>query len=316
MNQKASYTESIVLSKNKTSTLEDRKEILLLEIQEIDTALANEKNVRDQFDSQVNSLNAEIYDYDHTKVSKWIDSAKNFVNKPNLSQNKLGVGGYGNVSSVERSDGQSKLVLVEKSFQNKSDLTTEWSNRRLLGDQVTKGIVTFIALETSSIVMRHYNNTLATLSRKLDSTKKLELIPTILLQLCKGLDHMNQKNYLHNDIKPANIFINYISDEVEAVLGDLGSMAQRGNIHSETPLYDAPEHDQKNYSSTRSDIYSLGLSMIEFIEGNYNKLEKYRQDPTKVPDNCPYRSLFVSMISLDLYERPKAIEIITQFTKS
>jgi serine/threonine protein kinase len=73
---------------------------------------------------------------------------------------------------------------------------------------------------------------------------------------------------IHRDIKPANIMRVgnkwKLSDFGFAVKSRFG-FKDRMNVG--TPLYMAPESLKKNYYSSKSDLYSLGIVVFEMLVG-------------------------------------------------
>lgn len=90
----------------------------------------------------------------------------------------------------------------------------------------------------------------------------------ILIEISNVLREMKTKQIVHRDIKPENILINKGS----AVLADFGlSMTGPPTAHDKSsigsPLFMAPESMLRFDYSNLSDIYSLGLSIVEVIMG-------------------------------------------------
>ncbi|SDG77647.1 serine/threonine protein kinase [Pseudonocardia oroxyli] len=91
---------------------------------------------------------------------------------------------------------------------------------------------------------------------------------------CNILDALHylhvERNLVHRDIKPGNIFL--ANDLKTALLGDFGSAAsiQNGSASCAggTPLYKAPEWRSGSYT-TQSDLYSLGLVLREMLGGRF-----------------------------------------------
>jgi hypothetical protein len=88
-------------------------------------------------------------------------------------------------------------------------------------------------------------------------------------RLCAGLAAAHDRGVLHRDLKPANIMIDAqgnvrITDFGLAVLRDALAAEDPG---SGTPAYMAPEQLAREQVSIRSDIYSLGLVLLEVFGG-------------------------------------------------
>ena len=87
-----------------------------------------------------------------------------------------------------------------------------------------------------------------------------------LLGVCKGLHYAHERGIIHQDIKPANIFI---TAEGQVKLLDFGLSAPCGSEHllTGTPFYMSPEQVECLPIDERTDIYSLGLTVYEMITG-------------------------------------------------
>ncbi|RME81240.1 MAG: serine/threonine protein kinase [Planctomycetota bacterium] len=95
----------------------------------------------------------------------------------------------------------------------------------------------------------------------------------IVIQICRALDHAQEHNIVHRDIKPDNIMV---TKEGLAKLCDLGiakeinqdgSLTQTG-IALGTPYYISPEQAMgEKKIDIRSDIYSLGATFFHMVTG-------------------------------------------------
>lgn len=102
-------------------------------------------------------------------------------------------------------------------------------------------------------------------------TEKLAL--TITKQIARALEHASEFSIVHRDVKPENIMI---SKSGVAKLCDLGLAKDltedicktSGGITLGTVYYASPEQAQGSKSvDTRSDIYSLGISLYYMLSG-------------------------------------------------
>lgn len=107
----------------------------------------------------------------------------------------------------------------------------------------------------------------------------------LLRQLLNALKTLHKNNVAYLDLKPENIMLTQISNDVKLV--DLGgSFADCNSFTAErTTIYAAPEliKDQIYAVDARADIYGVG-KIMEYIEGNAGiKLPKYLQ---KIRQRC------------------------------
>ena len=90
-----------------------------------------------------------------------------------------------------------------------------------------------------------------------------------MLDIARGMSHLNSLNVIHRDIKPANILLQNGS----AKIADFGfarvehepSGKEKYNVGS--PLYMSPETFNSNVYSKEGDILSLGVMFYEILQG-------------------------------------------------
>jgi serine/threonine protein kinase len=89
----------------------------------------------------------------------------------------------------------------------------------------------------------------------------------IILQVCSALAYAHQHGIIHQDIKPANI---YLQPDGSVKIVDFGLACPPGNIDFGLPgtvYYMAPEQIQADPVDERTDVYSLGITAYEMITG-------------------------------------------------
>lgn len=130
------------------------------------------------------------------------------------------------------------------------------------------------AYRTIFIVMEHLHG------MPLDDVlKRMSPLPvpralSILIQVCAGLSCSHNQGVLHQDIKPANIFVQ-LNDKVKIV--DFGLACCPGHVDDlcwpGTVFYTSPEYIEGDPVDERSDVYSLGITAYEMVTGQLPFLE-------------------------------------------
>ena len=110
-----------------------------------------------------------------------------------------------------------------------------------------------------------------TLKKYIEKKGRLEIREAIglAIQVAQGLSAAHESNLIHRDIKPQNIII---SKDGKAKVADFGiaraataqtiGVTAMGTVH-----YISPEQARGGFSDTRSDLYSLGITMYEMVTG-------------------------------------------------
>ncbi|MBP3878731.1 MAG: Stk1 family PASTA domain-containing Ser/Thr kinase [Lachnospiraceae bacterium] len=92
---------------------------------------------------------------------------------------------------------------------------------------------------------------------------------SIAIQVCMGLAAAHAQGIVHRDVKPQNIII---STDGKVKVTDFGiARAASSNTISANAMgsvhYSSPEQVRGGYSDSRSDIYSLGITLYEMVTG-------------------------------------------------
>lgn len=116
-----------------------------------------------------------------------------------------------------------------------------------------------------------------------------QILGKITSAVLKGLSYLRDKhNIIHRDVKPSNILVNSSGEIKICDFGVSGQLIDSmANSFVGTRSYMSPERLQGTHYSVQSDIWSLGLSLVEMAIGMY---------PIPPPD---YRTLDASYNSFN-----------------
>ncbi len=99
------------------------------------------------------------------------------------------------------------------------------------------------------------------------SVDQLQLID-FGIQMLRGLAFLHNRGYVHCDLKPANIFV--LDGDSRIKILDYGLMREQSTAadHSlGTPVFAAPEQLSRGNADMRSDLYSVGVILLELCGG-------------------------------------------------
>lgn len=141
------------------------------------------------------------------------------------------------------------------------------------------------------------------------------------LLLCNVLEylHSRQPAIIYRDLKPANIMV---TPGGRIALIDFGiaryyKLGQaKDTLPFGSPGYAAPEQYGKAQSTTRTDIYGLGVTLHQLLSGNDPSLTPFHFAPfapaTEEPMLTELEALIMRMIAIDALQRPANIGEVKQ----
>lgn len=100
----------------------------------------------------------------------------------------------------------------------------------------------------------------------------LDVVLALAARVLDALAYLHgQKGYLHRDIKPGNILLD--ERRTGGCLADLGSAciitSEGTDNHGGTPLYLDPAAEVTGRMTVRSDLYALGVTLVEMLRGRF-----------------------------------------------
>lgn len=247
----------------------------------------------------------------------------------------IGEGGMGSVwRAVDTALGRTVAVKVFWGTSGgEGDATRRESEKRLLAAVSHPSLVTLFdahiaASGPSYLVMEHVDGgTLASLIEK--GPIALRDAASLATDLGEALHVVHAAGIIHRDVKPANILLRppLTPDHTfRAVLADFGIayVADAARVTAPgtaigTAAYISPEQVRGHEPTHASDIYSLGLVLLEALSG---RRAYATQTPVEaiavrltaspaIPGDWGYgwRSLLTAMTALDPADRPDALEV-------
>jgi serine/threonine protein kinase len=146
------------------------------------------------------------------------------------------------------------------------------------------------------------------------------------LDLSDGLAHVHEHGFVHGDIKPANVLLSE-RGRIRSKLTDFGISSLIEDSSTEltltgTAAYLSPEQVEGRRGTPASDVYSLGLVLLEALTGRiaypgdveesaYARLTRQPQVPTFVPPLIA--RILHEMTDRDPARRPKPREVADRF---
>ncbi len=191
-----------------------------------------------------------------------------------LIQYMIGRGGYALVYSGrhELLNMPVAIKMMKHDLAMESDFLERFKNEamliaRLNHDNIIRVYDIEERYKTIFIVMELLEGN--SLQEILDDTGKLscEQVVDYLVQVAMGLEYAHARGIVHQDIKPANIFITS-KGTVKILDFGLACSVEANNFDLPgTPFYMSPEQIEMEAVDERSDIYSLGITVYEALIG-------------------------------------------------
>ena len=247
----------------------------------------------------------------------------------------IGEGGMGSVwrATDDVLEREVAVKVFWASAAEETDATRRESEKRLLAAVSHPSLVTLFDAHLSRdglsyLVMEHVEGgTLSTLIAR--GPIALRDAASLATDLGEALHVVHQAGIIHRDVKPANILLRppLTADHTfRAVLADFGiaHIADAARVTTPgtamgTAAYISPEQVRGHAPTPASDIYSLGLVLLEALSGSrafpaQTPIEaisvRLSASPT-IPGRWGYgwRSLLSAMTALDPDARPTAMEV-------
>ena len=157
-------------------------------------------------------------------------------------------------------------------------------------------------------------------------TSNAPAIPSAAFRISVSLDVAKALNYLHlmqphpiihRDISSANVLLEPLPDQKwRAKVTDYGSVNLQNQLQTENPgnpVYSAPEASIPSCQSTKMDIFSYGVLLVEMCTARFPDVDK-RTAMIRSIQERHWVDLIHQCLQQNSRQRPMASEIITQLT--
>lgn len=190
----------------------------------------------------------------------------------NFGTTYLAVDQNGNHYAVKQltftSNNTEQKAIAKRKFNDEKEIL-----QRLQDHQQIPNFVEYIEENQQFYIVQQYIDG-ETLRKKLDESQTLSMEESqkILIDLLNILDYIHKRNIIHRDIKPDNIIID---NHGKLFLIDFGAVKTQNpnSTRLQTPgthIFSrgyAPIEQMRGYPEKNSDIYALGMTIIELITG-------------------------------------------------
>ena len=216
--------------------------------------------------------------HDYTHIRIFIGSELKVATNNYADDMKIGAGGFGAVYKGKLETGQ--LVAVKKALVSEDGDNKELVNELIILTQIHhKHIVKLLGccLETKTPLLVYEYASNGTLADHLQESLDVRYFGwdqrvTVALQTAEALSYLHcsaSPPILHRDVKSTNILLD---DQWCAKVGDFGvsRLVRNGEKHISTVVqgtlgYLDPEYFQTLQLTDKSDVYSMGVMLVELI---------------------------------------------------
>lgn len=231
--------------------------------------------------ASMNSCESHVVEAGNLVISVQVlrNVTKNFA-----SENELGRGGFGVVYKGELDDGTKIAVKrMEAGVISNKALDEFQSEIAVLSKVRHRHLVSLLgySIEGNERILVYEYLPQGALSKHLFQWKKLELEPlswkrrlNIALDVARGMEYLHtlaHQSFIHRDLKSSNILL---GDDFRAKVSDFGlvKLAPDGERSVVTRLagtfgYLAPEYAVMGKITTKADVFSFGVVLMELLTG-------------------------------------------------
>ncbi|KAA6396727.1 MAG: putative NEK/NEK2 protein kinase, partial [Streblomastix strix] len=242
----------------------------------------------------------------------------------------LKTGAFGRIYLVEHKTNKEQFIMKRLSYvseKEKKMADEEIEMLKLAQSRYTVELITGFLHDVDICILQEYcqGGNLRDLIVKMktwtvdDKTNKCY---SIFFQVLMSLKHLHSLKIVHRDLKPENIFMD---KDGNAKTGDFGlalKMASKSKVSAAgTQNYQPPEVHTQNQMTEASDIWALGVIVVEMITSVHpfqgqtldETIENIKNGRFKLlPDyvQSELKAMIINMINVDHIKRPTAEELL------
>ena len=234
---------------------------------------------------------------------------------------ELGRGGYGKVLQVlSHSDNKCYAIkeIPIKGEQNENIINFK-NEAYILSQFNCNNIVKYynLSMDNNNIyILMEFckgENLRSFIDKNMNAQTLIEenILKNIIRQICRGIEEIHNKNIIHRNLKPENIFMN---ENMDIKIGDFG-LSKQMNLYKTyaitinkagSDFYIAPEIKYKGIYNDKSDIWSLGCILYELFTLNIYAKDKLFDELKKINSdiyNYKWQELINSLLIADYTKR-------------
>ena len=239
-----------------------------------------------------------------------------------MTNQKLGKGGWAKVKVAEFRGEQVAAKVLYKDLQSPYYHDVFAREMNMASRCRHPNLVQFIgaSMDEEMVILMELMPT----SLRQHLTSNAPAIPSAAFRISVSLDVSKALNYLHlmqpypiihRDISSANVLLEPLPDQKwRAKVTDYGSVNLQNQLQTENPgnpVYSAPEARIPSRQSTKMDIFSYGVLLVEMCTARFPDVDK-RAAMIRSIQERQWVDMIHQCLQQDSRQRPMASEIITQ----
>ncbi|KAA6390277.1 MAG: putative NEK/NEK2 protein kinase, partial [Streblomastix strix] len=246
----------------------------------------------------------------------------------------LQTGAFGRIYMVELKNTKEQFIMKRLSYiseKEKKMADEEIAMLKLAQSKYTVQLIDCFSFDVDICILQEFcsGGNLRDLIKKMETwtvDDKLNKCYIIFFQVLMSLKHLHSLKIVHRDLKPENIFLD---KDGNAKTGDFGlalKMASFSQVYAAgTQCYQPPEALTQNKMAEASDIWALGVIVVEMFTGVHpfqgrtldetvQNIKNGRFKPIPEYIQGELKEMIIKMMEVDSLKRPTADELLNSNT--